>query len=188
MARETKKLEAQAPAAGLIADRRLFLTAGNKVVEEGDPDAAFLLAAPGSLIPAAEVNRLGLELKGEKVTQSHAAATAVAASGGAVLDARGAVEAAVKDQLKADFDVQVKEETDKELADLPTVADDSGAGYQLALNRAGTLSRDALRRRGESTREEPGIDAAAEAEAKALEAKAEEQAKAADAAGKRGKK
>ncbi|MFW6079537.1 MAG: hypothetical protein ACODAE_07950 [Gemmatimonadota bacterium] len=45
----------------LSADRRLYLTADKAhVVEEGDPDAAFLLAAPGRRIRAADAERLGL--------------------------------------------------------------------------------------------------------------------------------
>lgn len=46
---------------GLIADRRLWLDAQKKkVVEDGDPKAAFLLCAKGQLIPASEVKRLKL--------------------------------------------------------------------------------------------------------------------------------
>lgn len=45
-----------------IADRRLYLTANRqRVVEEGDPDAAFLYAAPGHKIPAEMVEKHGLE-------------------------------------------------------------------------------------------------------------------------------
>ncbi len=48
-------------AVGLIADRRLLLTADNDhVVEEDDISGASLLAAVGRTIPAAEVKRLGL--------------------------------------------------------------------------------------------------------------------------------
>lgn len=47
----------------LVADRRLWLNAGGtRIVEDGDPAAAFLLAAPGRSIPKSEVDRLGLEL------------------------------------------------------------------------------------------------------------------------------
>lgn len=42
----------EADVAGVKADRRLYLTADkNEVVEDGDPRAAFLLAAKGSRIP-----------------------------------------------------------------------------------------------------------------------------------------
>lgn len=45
----------------IVADRRLWLTADRQgVVEEGDPRAAFLLAAPGRRVPASEVERLGI--------------------------------------------------------------------------------------------------------------------------------
>ena len=43
-------------------DRPLYLTADrNSVVEEGDPAAAFLLAAAGHEVPDAEAERLGLK-------------------------------------------------------------------------------------------------------------------------------
>lgn len=45
----------------MIADRRLWLTADRtRVVEDGDPRAAFQLASPGHLIPDQEAQRLGL--------------------------------------------------------------------------------------------------------------------------------
>ena len=57
--------------AGLFADRRLLLTADkSRLVEEADVDGAFLLAAVGTLIPAAEVERLGLSTdKDNRVVQ-----------------------------------------------------------------------------------------------------------------------
>lgn len=47
---------------GVIADRRLWLTADRKrVVEDGDQAAAFLLAGgPGAVIDDAEADRLGI--------------------------------------------------------------------------------------------------------------------------------
>lgn len=69
------------PPQGIIADRRLYLTReggnvdgkpGQRVVEEGDREAAWLLATPGSLIDALEVERLGLELVDGKVVQRKA--------------------------------------------------------------------------------------------------------------------
>jgi hypothetical protein len=74
------RFESEVPEAkGLVADRRLFVAAaeptvvdarpGQLVVEEGDPRAAFLLAAPGSLIPEAQVQALGLELVDGKIVQ-----------------------------------------------------------------------------------------------------------------------
>ena len=42
-------------------DRTLWLTAGrDRVVEDGDPEAAFLLGTAGKEIPDAEAERLGL--------------------------------------------------------------------------------------------------------------------------------
>lgn len=42
-------------------DRKLWLTAEkDRVVEDGDPDAAFLLGAEGADVPDAEAERLGL--------------------------------------------------------------------------------------------------------------------------------
>lgn len=58
------RLDAERPEEGaLVADRRLFVDAGGtQLLEEGDPNAAFLLAAPGRPIAKAAVDRLGLEL------------------------------------------------------------------------------------------------------------------------------
>lgn len=67
----------------IVADRRLWLTADKaRVVEDGDPAAAFLLAAPGTEISAGEVERLRLSAKdgkvvlpgGEQVTEEKPAA------------------------------------------------------------------------------------------------------------------
>lgn len=53
---------------GLVADRRLYLTKDeSRAVEDGSPDAAFLLATPGSVIPADLCVRLGLELADGKI-------------------------------------------------------------------------------------------------------------------------
>jgi hypothetical protein len=55
-------------AKGLVADRRLFLAFDQgeifptRLVEDGSPAAAFLLAPQGDMIPANEAARLGLEL------------------------------------------------------------------------------------------------------------------------------
>lgn len=55
---------------GLTADRRLYLTAdGGRVVEEGDPASAFLLASEGSVIPHAQCQSLGLSVVGGRVVQ-----------------------------------------------------------------------------------------------------------------------
>jgi len=59
--------QAAAPA-GLVADRRLALTGDRaRVVEDGDPEAAWLLAPPGTVIPSDEVTRLGLVLVDGKI-------------------------------------------------------------------------------------------------------------------------
>ena len=57
--------------AKLTADRRLWLDATEtRVVEDGDPDAAFLLAGgDGKVIPEDEVERLGLYARGSKIHQ-----------------------------------------------------------------------------------------------------------------------
>lgn len=45
----------------LVADRRLFLTADKtRVVEEGDAEAAYLFATPGSPIALEDATRYGL--------------------------------------------------------------------------------------------------------------------------------
>ena len=63
MALEIKTLRDAAPAAGLVADRRLFLTADeSQMVEDGDPAGRFLLVGVGGTVPACEVARLGLRL------------------------------------------------------------------------------------------------------------------------------
>lgn len=58
----------------LTADRRLWLTRDRSaVVEDGDPAAAFLLAAPGTAISPTDVDRLGLSGDGERVSLPRAA-------------------------------------------------------------------------------------------------------------------
>lgn len=53
---------------GIRADRKLWLTADKaRVVEDGHPDAAFLLATPGYTIPIDEAARLGLEERAGRV-------------------------------------------------------------------------------------------------------------------------
>lgn len=48
----------------MIADRKLYLTADReRVVEEGDPEAAFLFVTPGKEISAADAEKYGLEQK-----------------------------------------------------------------------------------------------------------------------------
>lgn len=58
------------PAGGLIADRRLYLTRDKlRMVEDGDPDAGFLLCAPGRVIPAEDCAALGLQLVDGRIVQ-----------------------------------------------------------------------------------------------------------------------
>lgn len=46
----------------MIADRRLWLTADReRVVEEGDPEAAFLFATPGKEVSDEDAERYGLK-------------------------------------------------------------------------------------------------------------------------------
>jgi hypothetical protein len=50
----------------LVADERLYLSAdGKRVLREGEPGAATLLAAAGQIIPANVVKRLGLKAPDE---------------------------------------------------------------------------------------------------------------------------
>jgi hypothetical protein len=168
---------------GLISDRRLFLTAGQKLVEEGDPEAAFQLVSPGGMIEDADVQKYGLELKGDKVTQKKAPAGGVVVSGGALLDPRGAVEAAVKDRLKADWEVKVQAETDKEMERIEGEVGGRENAYSFALNRAGVMSREALERRGEAPHKPEVEESAA-----AVEADLKNQDRAEQKAPKSGKK
>lgn len=60
--------EAERVAAAMKSDRRLYLSADKqRVVEEGDPDAAFLFAGVGGEILPDDANRYGLAYKGGKV-------------------------------------------------------------------------------------------------------------------------
>lgn len=59
--------------AGLIADRRLCLDRSlARLVEESDPEAAFLLAAKGQEVPHDAVKRLELRLDNGRVVQGPA--------------------------------------------------------------------------------------------------------------------
>ena len=59
----------RAAVVGLLADRRLYLTRDeSRVVEEGSPEAAFLFATPGTIVPAADADRLGLNLVDGRIT------------------------------------------------------------------------------------------------------------------------
>lgn len=65
MALTIKRLKGDAPVPGIMADRKLWLTADkSRVVEDGDADAAILFATPGWVIPEREAQYYGL-LEGE---------------------------------------------------------------------------------------------------------------------------
>ena len=97
----------------LITDRRLWLTAGeDRVVEQGDPEAAFLLVGcAGREIPADVVSRLGLTIsktgrikypgapKLGKPAKSERAKTADEDGGGKVIKIGGAAQ---EDEKAAD--------------------------------------------------------------------------------------
>lgn len=58
---------------GMHADRRLFVDVGKaRLVEDGSPDAAYLLAPEGGEILAADVERLGLSVVDGCVVQGAA--------------------------------------------------------------------------------------------------------------------
>jgi hypothetical protein len=60
----------QAPNGAITTDRRLFIAEDQKtLVEEGDVRARTQLAAPGHLIAAKDVERLGLALEAGRVIQ-----------------------------------------------------------------------------------------------------------------------
>jgi len=59
---------ADIPPTGLVADRRLYITADDEPVEEGDARAAFLLASgPGDVIPVRKVQQYGLRLEDGRI-------------------------------------------------------------------------------------------------------------------------
>ena len=69
MALEIKRPQ-QGAAVGLVADRRLYVTAdGRRLVEEGDPSAALLLAATGTMIPQSTVSAMELSIVDGRVVQ-----------------------------------------------------------------------------------------------------------------------
>jgi hypothetical protein len=52
---------AQAPGTAITSDRRLWLTKqGDRLVEDGSPEAAVLFAAPGTPVLVEDMARLGL--------------------------------------------------------------------------------------------------------------------------------
>jgi len=62
------KVTREQPVGGVLADRRLCLTADkSEVVEPDDPRAAFLFATEGVEISAGDVERLGLGVAGGRI-------------------------------------------------------------------------------------------------------------------------
>lgn len=62
-------IRSNVPETGLTADRWLYVTGDDRVVEEGSLDAAFLLATPGTVIPAERARVLGLEVVDGRIVQ-----------------------------------------------------------------------------------------------------------------------
>lgn len=57
-------------------DRKLWLTADkSKVVEDGSPDAAFLLGTEGTEVPDAEAERLGVKAKSAPANKARTASS-----------------------------------------------------------------------------------------------------------------
>jgi hypothetical protein len=57
------------PEQQVIAHKRMYATADGRLVDEGDPEAATLVAAEGQVIRQALARRLGLSMEGNKVVQ-----------------------------------------------------------------------------------------------------------------------
>lgn len=67
-----------------VTDKRLWLTADReRVVEDGDPAAAFLLASPGKELDEATVKRYGLGPPADKAVKGAANKAAGKAKGAA---------------------------------------------------------------------------------------------------------
>lgn len=67
------------------ADRRLFFTADrSELVEEGDPDAAFLAAAPGRVVPDVPLRKAGVKPAEDKAVRGPAEDKSGADAGGDV--------------------------------------------------------------------------------------------------------
>lgn len=70
MALEVHRIEKQPSGPPLTADRRLYLSADRqRVLEEGDPAAAYLLAGVGGEIVPSEAARLGLAVVNGRLEQ-----------------------------------------------------------------------------------------------------------------------
>jgi hypothetical protein len=88
---------------------RLYETDDGRVVEEGDPDAARLLAAEGDDIPEADAKRLRLKAAGDKVTQGKAPDPEPVYSS---VPGAGPKDASAKDGERKAASVTVKDETE----------------------------------------------------------------------------
>jgi len=168
-----------APGTGLIADRRLLLTADkSRIVEADDPDGAFLFSNPGMLISGDDVARYGLEYgSGDKIVQKNPAPAIPAEAMSEV----GAIEAAVKDRMKADHEVLIQEtvkaaledvnaelekvetpkageqKAGKSKAEQNAEANRSLAARNVAQNIAPAIARQALLDRGDPVRGGPDV-------------------------------
>jgi len=72
---EIKRL-ASAEVSGLVSDRRLYLAGdGATLVEDGDPQAAVLLATPGDVVPSRRAKELRLAVVGGRLVQQPEGAT-----------------------------------------------------------------------------------------------------------------
>jgi hypothetical protein len=70
MSLEFKRNDAESKAGDLVADRRLWVNAAKtRLVEDGDPDAAFLLAGEGGRVSEADALALGLSVVNGQVVQ-----------------------------------------------------------------------------------------------------------------------
>lgn len=111
----------------IIADRRLFRTADNRIVEVGDADARYLFAGgAGDVIPVDQVKAYRLEVKDGKVVQGE---VAPAAPVGQLSDAEKDAQAiglkrAADARREADLG---KSQTEVALTEAPAVDEDAMA-------------------------------------------------------------
>lgn len=92
----------------IVADRRLYRTADDRIVEAGDADARYLLASgAGDLIAPDVVKSMRLEVKDGKVAQAKPDPDALAE--------QGAVSDAEKDALAVGLKVAADEQRKKDL-------------------------------------------------------------------------
>jgi colicin import membrane protein len=99
-----------ATGAKVVVDRRLFLNADQtKVVEEGDPEAAFLFAAAGREVLKADLKKLGCQFTTKADTKKAEKAEAAAAK-------KAEAEEAAAKKAEADEAAAKKAEADEAAA------------------------------------------------------------------------